>query len=114
MLSFHVKFVQTDRQMDRWTMVKQYAPDLLMQGHKKKKKKKENDDNKHFLHFFRCFLPLPEQISVLESRVLGPKFLRCTTSLWVLLLTFHPPPIPYAFVLYKILRFQTITKQSQF
>ena len=41
MLSFHVKFVQTDRQMDRWTMVKQYAPDLLMQGHKKKKKKKK-------------------------------------------------------------------------
>ena len=38
MLSFHVKFVQTDgrtdEQMDRWAMVNQYAPDLLMQGHK--------------------------------------------------------------------------------
>ena len=30
MLSFHVKFVQTDRR----TTVKQYAPDLLIQGHK--------------------------------------------------------------------------------
>ena len=30
MLSFHVKFVQTDRQ----TTVKQYAPDLLLLGHK--------------------------------------------------------------------------------
>ena len=34
MLSFHVKFVQTDRRtdrrMDRRTMVKQYAPDLSM------------------------------------------------------------------------------------
>ena len=28
MLSFHVKFVQTDR----WTTVKQYAPDLWMRG----------------------------------------------------------------------------------
>ena len=39
MLSFHVKFVQTDRwadgQMDRLTMVKQYAPDLSIRGHKK-------------------------------------------------------------------------------
>ena len=30
MLSFHVKFVQTDRR----TTVKQYAPDLSMRGHK--------------------------------------------------------------------------------
>ena len=30
MLSFHVKFVQTDRR----TTVKQYAPDLSMWGHK--------------------------------------------------------------------------------
>ena len=30
MLSFHVKFVQTDRR----TTVKQYAPNLLMRGHK--------------------------------------------------------------------------------
>ena len=30
MLSFHVKFVQTDRQ----TAVKQYAPDLSKRGHK--------------------------------------------------------------------------------
>ena len=34
MLSFHVKFVQTDRRTDRWTTVKQYAPDLLIRGHK--------------------------------------------------------------------------------
>ena len=42
MLNFHIKFVQTDRRTDRWTntlmdrrtMVKQYAPDLLMWGHK--------------------------------------------------------------------------------
>ena len=41
MLSFHVKFVQTDRwtdgltdqQMDRWTTVKQHALDLSMRGH---------------------------------------------------------------------------------
>ena len=31
MLSFHVKFVQTDRR----TTAKQYAPDLLIRGHKK-------------------------------------------------------------------------------
>ena len=31
MLSFHVKFVQTDR----WTTVKQYAPNLSIRGHKK-------------------------------------------------------------------------------
>ena len=30
MLSFHIKFVQTDRR----TTVKQYAPDLLIRGHK--------------------------------------------------------------------------------
>ena len=38
MLSFHTKFVQTDRQMDGRTMVKLYAPDLSMQGLQKKKK----------------------------------------------------------------------------
>ena len=36
MLSFHVKFVQTDRridrQADRRTKVKQYAPDLSIRG----------------------------------------------------------------------------------
>ena len=31
MLSFHVKFVQTDRR----TTVKQYVPDLSIRGHKK-------------------------------------------------------------------------------
>ena len=31
---FQVKFVQTDRQMDRQTTVKQYAPDLSMWGGK--------------------------------------------------------------------------------
>ena len=34
MLSFHVKFVQTDGQTDRRTTVKQYAPDLSILGHK--------------------------------------------------------------------------------
>ena len=34
MLSFHVKFVQTDRWTDRQTMVKQYTPDLSIRGHK--------------------------------------------------------------------------------
>ena len=42
MLSFHVKFVQTDRwtdgwmdsQTDRQITVKQYTPDLSIQGHK--------------------------------------------------------------------------------
>ena len=43
MLSFHIKFMKTDRQMDGWTdgwtvirtTVKQYAPDLSIWGHKK-------------------------------------------------------------------------------
>ena len=35
MLSFHVKFVETDRQTDRQTTVKKYAPNLSMRGHKK-------------------------------------------------------------------------------
>ena len=34
MLSFHVKFVQTDRQTDGWTTVRQYAPDHSILGHK--------------------------------------------------------------------------------
>ena len=34
MLSFHVKFVQTDRRTDRRTTVKQYVPDLSIWGHK--------------------------------------------------------------------------------
>ena len=33
MLSFHVKFVWTDRQTDRRTMVKQHAPNLSIRGH---------------------------------------------------------------------------------
>ena len=37
MLSFHVKFVQTDRRLDRRTTVKHYAPDLSIRGHKNKK-----------------------------------------------------------------------------
>ena len=32
MLSFHVKFVQRDRWTDRRTTVKQFAPDLSIQG----------------------------------------------------------------------------------
>ena len=64
MLSFHVKFVQTDRQTDRRTVrrpdgrtdrrttVKQYAPYLSIRGHKKtpnkckKKRKVKKQTNK--------------------------------------------------------------------
>ena len=37
MLHSHVKFsaAETDRQTDRQTPIKQYAPDLSMRGHKK-------------------------------------------------------------------------------
>ena len=35
MLSFHVKFVQTDGWTDRRTTVKQYARDLSIRGNKK-------------------------------------------------------------------------------
>ena len=35
MLTFHVKLVQTDGQTERWTIVKQYAPDLSMRGIKR-------------------------------------------------------------------------------
>ena len=52
MLSFHVKFVQTDRrtdgQTDGQTTVKQYAPDLSIWVHK-------NAGSKHFLLFQQCF-----------------------------------------------------------
>ena len=34
MLSFHVKFVQTDGRTDRLTTVKQYASNLSIRGHK--------------------------------------------------------------------------------
>ena len=34
MLSFHIKFVQTDGRMDSRTTVKQYAPNLSIWGHK--------------------------------------------------------------------------------
>ena len=37
MLSFHFKFVQTDRWTDRRTTVKQYAPDLSMRENKNEK-----------------------------------------------------------------------------
>ena len=36
MLIFRVKVMQTDRRTDRQTTVKQYVPDLSIQGHKKK------------------------------------------------------------------------------
>ena len=35
MLNFHVKFLKTDRRTDGQTTVKQYAPDLSTEGHKK-------------------------------------------------------------------------------
>ena len=71
MLSFHVKSEQTDRMTngwtDRWTMVKQYAPELSMLGHEKKPfenivGKGENAGNLHFLLFPQCFLLIPKTI----------------------------------------------------
>ena len=41
MLSFHVKFVQTDGRTDRRTMVKQYVPRSFDTGQLKKNKKNE-------------------------------------------------------------------------
>ena len=53
MLSFHGKFEQTDRR----TMLKQYAPDLSIQGHKKKRinffrmlQKKRGEEPVNFKH----------------------------------------------------------------
>ena len=40
----NVKVLRTNRQMDRWTGKKVYAPDLSMQGHKKNVVKRENAD----------------------------------------------------------------------
>ena len=56
MLSLQVKF-SADRQTDRWTPVKQYAPDLLMQS------------DQHFLLFPQCFLPSSKQISISKSHL---------------------------------------------
>ena len=47
MLSFRVKFVQTDRR----TKVKQYAPDLAMWGHKNIVEKGETASHQQFLLF---------------------------------------------------------------
>ena len=58
MLSFHVKFVQTDKRTDgrRRTTVKQYAPDLSIQGHKKpsdnKNKQKSCKERKIFFELY--------------------------------------------------------------
>ena len=58
MLSFHVKFVQTGR-TDRQTTVKQYAPDLSIQGAKKKKK----DCGKRRKCWLPAFSPFPTMFS---------------------------------------------------
>ena len=104
MLSFHVKFVQTERRTDRRTTVKQYAPIFRYGGIRRKSiplendhgfyrlqgsfnltlcqtiptfndpekepfenniRKGENAGNQHFL-LFPCFLPFPNQISVVQ------------------------------------------------
>ena len=52
MLSFHVKFVQTDRRTDRRTMVKQYAPNLLIRGHENEKMLITNILSEYFKFFF--------------------------------------------------------------
>ena len=49
MLSFQVKFVQTDRQTDRQTTVKQYAPDLSIQGHKNSETLQRKFSQEHYL-----------------------------------------------------------------
>ena len=51
MLSFYVKFVQTET--DRWTTVKQYAPDLSIRGNKNIKEKIKQLE----ISFFFCLLP---------------------------------------------------------
>ena len=61
MLSFHIKFVQTDGQMDRQTMVKQYAPDLSIRGHKNVEKGKIAG-NQHFLLFPQHFKTHPLEL----------------------------------------------------
>ena len=53
MLSFYVKFEQTDGRTDRMTTVKQYAPDLSMRGHKKQLK---NNVKKCFLNYHIALL----------------------------------------------------------
>ena len=57
MLSFHVKFVQTDR----WTTVEQYAPppDLSIRGHNKQKAIAKKL-SKQELRFMCTALPLDE------------------------------------------------------
>ena len=55
MLSFLVKFVQTDEQTVRRTTVKQYAPDLLIWGHK---------------NLFRVNFPLATKLLTLFKKVM--------------------------------------------
>ena len=70
MFSFYVKFVQTDRQTDRQTdgqtdrqtdrqtTVKQYAPDLSIQGHKKTERSHTIAINLGFIvQWFIGFIP---------------------------------------------------------
>ena len=64
MLSFHVKFVQTDR----WTTVKQYAPDLLIQRHKNKHGS-ENASNQHIPLFPQCFLLFQKRSLIFEFSI---------------------------------------------
>ena len=61
MLSFHVKFVQKDGQMDRQTTVKLYAPNLSIQGHKNVGKG-EIAGNQHFLLFPQHFKTHPFEL----------------------------------------------------
>ena len=67
MLSFRVKFVQTDRWTDERTTVKQYAPDLPMWGDKKPIQniagKEENVSNQGFLLFSQSIFCSLRQIS---------------------------------------------------
>ena len=69
MLSFHDKFVQTDGRTDRWTMVKQYAPDLLIRRHIKETMMVTTI----FSYFHNVFYHINDRIhyTIVEGRILN-------------------------------------------
>ena len=67
MLSFHVKFVQTDRR----TMVKQYVPDLSMGGHKNTQTLSMIDPSSDCIHVL-CCLTLIYEVRMTNSLPYNP------------------------------------------
>ena len=71
MLSFHIKFVQidrlTDRQTDRRTMVKQYAPDLSIQGHKNSNFSNSRANNSRCSGPIRPIIELIQDLMVIQG-----------------------------------------------